>query len=117
MHREAGLQRLQPPTSAAHPVRKSRAIDIDPLPKTILFTISNSTGANHAPSGTDLNIAIIEDGYLQFVTSFFGFSDAGDLPPNNFLAVIKPCSRSSVPSRWGSLINPFQPTVVRGFSK
>jgi len=32
MHREAGLQRLQPPTSAAHPVRKSRAIDIDPVP-------------------------------------------------------------------------------------
>src|SRR5258705_1363089 len=32
MHREAGLQRLQPPTSAAHPVRKRRAIDIDPVP-------------------------------------------------------------------------------------
>src|SRR5260370_41932789 len=32
MHREAGLQRLQPPTSAAHPVRKSRAIDLDPVP-------------------------------------------------------------------------------------
>src|SRR5216684_3897298 len=27
-----GLQRLQPPTSAAHPVRESRAIDIDPVP-------------------------------------------------------------------------------------
>src|SRR6266852_6280874 len=27
-----GLQRLQPPTSAAHPVRQSRAIDIDPVP-------------------------------------------------------------------------------------
>src|SRR6266404_6793024 len=32
MHREAGLQRLQPPASAAHPVRESRAIDIDPVP-------------------------------------------------------------------------------------
>src|SRR6266849_3108576 len=32
MHREAGLQRLQPPTSAAHPVRKSRAMDIDSVP-------------------------------------------------------------------------------------
>src|ERR1700720_4766069 len=32
MRREAGLQRLQPPTSAAHPVRESRAIDIDPVP-------------------------------------------------------------------------------------
>src|SRR6266404_2756936 len=29
---EAGLQRLQPPTSAAHPVRQSRAIDIDSVP-------------------------------------------------------------------------------------
>src|ERR1700682_883347 len=32
MRCKAGLQRLQPPTSAAHPVRKSRAIDTDPMP-------------------------------------------------------------------------------------
>src|SRR5712672_4819618 len=32
MRCEAGLQRLQPPTSAAHPVRQSRAIDLDPVP-------------------------------------------------------------------------------------
>src|ERR1700674_4748843 len=32
MRCEAGLQRLQPPTSAAHPVGESRAIDIDPVP-------------------------------------------------------------------------------------
>src|ERR1700682_4340197 len=32
MRCEAGLQRLQPPTSAAHPVRESRAIDFDPMP-------------------------------------------------------------------------------------
>src|SRR5258706_9017177 len=32
MRCEAGLQRLQPPASAAHPVRESRAIDIDPVP-------------------------------------------------------------------------------------
>jgi hypothetical protein len=32
MRCEAGLQRLQPPTSAADPVRESRAIDIDPVP-------------------------------------------------------------------------------------
>src|SRR6202022_2065476 len=32
MRCEAGLQRLQPPTSAAHPVRESRAIDIDAVP-------------------------------------------------------------------------------------
>src|ERR1700692_2944250 len=32
MRCEAGLQRLQPPTSAAHPDRDSRAIDIDPVP-------------------------------------------------------------------------------------
>jgi hypothetical protein len=30
--RLAGLQRLQPPTSAAHPVRQSRAIEIDSVP-------------------------------------------------------------------------------------
>jgi hypothetical protein len=29
---EAGLQRLQPPTSAAHPVRQGRAVDLDALP-------------------------------------------------------------------------------------
>ena len=32
MRCEAGLQRFQPPAGAAHPVRKSRAIDIDPVP-------------------------------------------------------------------------------------
>src|SRR4029077_14882491 len=32
MRCEAGLQRLQPPTSAAHPVRQSRAIEIDTVP-------------------------------------------------------------------------------------
>src|SRR6267143_3625253 len=32
MRCEAGLQRLQPPASAAHPVRESRAIDLDPVP-------------------------------------------------------------------------------------
>src|SRR5260370_5119777 len=32
MRREAGLQRLQPPTSATHPVRKSRAVDLDAVP-------------------------------------------------------------------------------------
>src|SRR5712671_1072683 len=32
MRCEAGLQRLQPPTSAAHPVRESRAIEIDAVP-------------------------------------------------------------------------------------
>src|ERR1700733_10622683 len=29
---EAGLQRLQPPTSAAHPVRQGRAVDLDAVP-------------------------------------------------------------------------------------
>src|ERR1700731_2942078 len=32
MRCEAGLQRLQPPTSAAHPIRQSRAIEIDHVP-------------------------------------------------------------------------------------
>src|SRR5260370_33631498 len=32
MRREAGMQRLQAPTSAAHPVRESRAVDLDPVP-------------------------------------------------------------------------------------
>src|SRR5216683_3095337 len=32
MRCEAGLQRLQPPAGAAHPVRKRRAIDLDPVP-------------------------------------------------------------------------------------
>jgi hypothetical protein len=32
MRCEAGLQRLQPPTCAADPVRKSRAVDINPVP-------------------------------------------------------------------------------------
>src|SRR5580692_7133915 len=29
---EAGLQRLEPPASAAHPVRQGRAVDLDALP-------------------------------------------------------------------------------------
>src|ERR1700730_5316129 len=29
---EAGLQRVQPPTSAAHPVRQGRAVDLDAVP-------------------------------------------------------------------------------------
>src|SRR5437867_714766 len=32
MRCEAGLQRLQPPAGAAHPVRKSRAVDLDAVP-------------------------------------------------------------------------------------
>src|SRR5258708_28173241 len=32
MRCEAGLQRFQPPTGAAHPVRERRAIDLDPVP-------------------------------------------------------------------------------------
>src|SRR6202035_6186153 len=32
MRGEAGLQRLEPPASAAHPVRQGRAIDLDALP-------------------------------------------------------------------------------------
>src|SRR5437660_2214930 len=32
MRREAGLQRFQPPTSATHPVRQSRAVDLDAVP-------------------------------------------------------------------------------------
>src|SRR6266404_9749399 len=32
MRCEAGLQRLQPPASATHPVRESRAIEIDAVP-------------------------------------------------------------------------------------
>src|SRR6202165_2074538 len=32
MRCEAGLQRLQPPTSAAHPVRQGRAVDLDAMP-------------------------------------------------------------------------------------
>src|ERR1039457_2916830 len=32
MRCEAGLQRLQPPASAAHPVRKSRAVNLDAVP-------------------------------------------------------------------------------------
>ena len=36
---------------------------------------------------------------------------------SNLRAICSPASTSKEPSIWGSLINPFQPTVVRGFSK
>src|ERR1035437_5612052 len=36
---------------------------------------------------------------------------------NSRRAIFKPVSMSCEPSRCGSLINPFQPTIVRGFSK
>ena len=32
-------------------------------------------------------------------------------------AIRSPVATSKLSSRWGSLISPFQPTVVRGFSK
>ena len=35
----------------------------------------------------------------------------------NVRAFLRPVAMSSVPSRFGSMMSPFQPTVVRGFSK
>jgi hypothetical protein len=38
-------------------------------------------------------------------------------PAEQLAGAVQTSSTSKVPSRFGSLIKPFQPTVVRGFSK
>src|SRR5438132_7887207 len=43
--------------------------------------------ANMAPSGADNTVTTVEDRAYTFSAADFGFSDANDTPPNNFLAV------------------------------
>ncbi len=59
-------------------------VNLDPTANTITISVS---GTNTAPSGTNNAITILEDSPRIFSASDFGFSDAGDTPPNNFLAV------------------------------
>jgi len=51
------------------------------------FSQSMQVITNHAPTGTDKTITIIEDTTYTFTAADFGFNDAGDVPPNNFLSV------------------------------
>src|SRR4029079_1205726 len=47
----------------------------------------NVAGANDPPPGTDNTLATNEDTAYTFAAADFGFSDPGDTPANNFLAV------------------------------
>jgi hypothetical protein len=69
-------------------------VDLDPTPNTITI---NVVGINDAPSGTDKTVTTNEDVAYTFVASDFGFTDAFDTPPNNFLSVIvSPASSGSL---------------------
>jgi VCBS repeat-containing protein len=52
-----------------------------------LNILDNSVKASVAPAGTDKTIAIDEDTAYTFTVADFGFSDAGDVPPNAFTQV------------------------------
>jgi VCBS repeat-containing protein len=52
-----------------------------------LNILDNSTKASVAPAGTDKTIAIDEDTAYTFTVADFGFTDAGDTPPNTFTQV------------------------------
>ena len=58
--------------------------NLDPSPKTMTV---NVTWVNQAPTGTSKTINTLENTPYTFATADFGFSDANDTPPNNFLAV------------------------------
>jgi hypothetical protein len=58
---------------------------LGPASSSVSFT--TAVVVNHAPTGTSTTVSTPEDTAYTFATSDFGFSDPGDSPPNNFLAV------------------------------
>ena len=60
-------------------------VDLDQSPNVITI---NVTGINDAPAGADKLIAINEDTPYTVTLADFGFTDAFDTPPNNFLSVL-----------------------------
>ncbi|MFN0130407.1 MAG: putative Ig domain-containing protein [Verrucomicrobiales bacterium] len=60
-----------------------------------------------APSGTDGDVAMDEDGVLALTAHLFGFTDQGDTPPNSFTRV----RVASIPTA-GSLLEDGQPLAA-----
>ncbi len=60
-------------------------IDLDPVPKTISFDV---TQVNDAPESLDNTVTAIEDTQFNFNVSDFAFSDSNDIPVNNFTSII-----------------------------
>ena len=59
-------------------------VDMDPTPNTITL---NVVQLNDAPTGADNTVTTLEDTPYTFSEGDFGFSDAGNTPPDNLLAV------------------------------
>ena len=53
-------------------------VNLDPSPKTITFNVSE---INHAPTGGNNTISMLEGASYGFATTDFGFSDPNDNPP------------------------------------
>jgi hypothetical protein len=56
-------------------------------PASSLLSFTTAVVVNHAPTGTSTTVSTPENTAYTFAASDFGFSDPGDSPPNNFLAV------------------------------
>jgi hypothetical protein len=58
--------------------------DLDAVARTMTIDV---TSVNDAPTGTSKTMVTLEDTPVVFTLADFGYSDAGDTPANNFLAV------------------------------
>jgi hypothetical protein len=58
--------------------------DLDTIARTMTIDV---TAVNDPPIGTSKTVTIVEDANYTFGTADFGFSDPGDSPASNFLAV------------------------------
>ncbi|MEM6811121.1 MAG: cadherin-like domain-containing protein [Pseudomonadota bacterium] len=60
-------------------------VDLDPTPNTMTIDV---IGTNSAPDGMDTTLGTLENTTYTFSDADFGFSDTGDIPPDNFANVI-----------------------------
>ncbi|MBI2806928.1 MAG: hypothetical protein HYX68_18260 [Planctomycetes bacterium] len=67
--------------SKSYPAPKRVRLGIEALEDRFALSV------NHAPIGADTTVITLEDTPYVFTASDFGFSDPGDTPANNFLAV------------------------------
>ncbi|TAL39131.1 MAG: hypothetical protein EPN97_02935, partial [Alphaproteobacteria bacterium] len=59
-------------------------VDLDASANTMTIDVAV---LNSPPAGTDKTISLLEDGSYTFVSADFGYSDPGDAPAHNFIAV------------------------------
>ena len=83
-----------------------------------LYDVANNhfipnAAVNHAPAGTNTTVTTNEDTAYTFTAANFGFSDAGDAPPNNFKAVkITTIPANGVLKDNGVTVNPGDTVLV-----